>query len=279
MKNRGTQIGFILIALALVWAALPAFGQAIDGNVIGNVVDASGAAISNANVDLENVDTGVKASTKSNAAGEYRFNNVLVGRYKVTGSATGFTSTTLSNVVVELNKTSTVNLAMQVGAVATTVDVTEASATIDTTTAQIQSTYDVRAMDLPMTALDVPGRNMGALNLSLLGAGVASSGGVGVGVGPSVGGQRPRNNSFNIEGVDNNRKDIAGPNVYLPNEATAEFTLLQNQFAPEFGHSSGGQFNLIAKSGTNEIHGSVYEYLLNRNLNAIDQANANQGIY
>ncbi len=102
-----------------------------------------------------------------------------------------------------------------------------------------------------MTALDVPGRNLGALNLSLLGAGVASSGGVGVGVGPSVGGQRPRNNSFNIEGVDNNRKDVAGPNVYLPNEATAEFTLLQNQFAPEFGHSSGGQFNLIAKSGTN----------------------------
>ena len=279
VRGRVIEIGFALTALALAWGVIPAFGQAIDGNIIGNVVDASGAAVSNATVELENIETGVKASTKSNAAGEYRFNNVLVGRYKVTGTAPGFTSSSLSNVVVELNKTSTVNLTMQVGAVATTVEVTEASAAIDTTTAQIQSTYDARTMDLPMTGLDVPGRNLGALNLSLLGAGVASSGGVGVGVGPSVGGQRPRNNSFNIEGVDNNRKDVAGPNVYLPNEATAEFTLLQNQFAPEFGHSSGGQFNLIAKSGTNDIHGSAYEYLLNRNLNAVDQANANQGIY
>jgi len=130
-----------------------------------------------------------------------------------------------------------------------------------------------------MSSVDVPGRNQGALNLSLLSAGVASSGGVGVGNGPSIGGQRPRNNSFNIEGVDNNRKDVAGPNVYLPNEATQEFTLLQNQFAPELGHSSGGQFNLVAKSGTNQVHGSLYEYLLNRNFNAVDQQNANQGVF
>src|SRR5207244_1950776 len=100
-----------------------------------------------------------------------------------------------------------------------------------------------------------------------------------VGYGPSVGGQRPRNNSFNIDGIDNNRKDISGPNVYLPNEATENFTLLQNQFAPEFGHSSGGQFNVVSKTGSNEFHGSLYEYFMNRNLNAVDQTNANQKIF
>ena len=270
--------GFMLLA-AVMLAAQFGFGQAIDGNIVGTIVDATGAAVPNVTLELQNVDTGVRATAKSNATGEYRLNNVLVGRYKVTASAAGFTTASLNNVVVELNKTSTVNLTMQVGAVSTTVDVTEASATIDTTTAQVQSTYDVRAMELPMASLDVPGRNLGALNLSLLGAGVSSSGGVGVGVGPAVGGQRPRNNSFNIEGVDNNRKDVAGPNVYLPNEATQEFTLIQNQFAPEFGHSSGGQFNLVARSGTNQIHGSIYEYNLNRNFNAVDQENANQGVF
>src|SRR4051794_7510199 len=204
--------GALVVGLMMATLAAPGFGQALDGNLVGNVMDASGAEVPNAAVELQNMETGIKAITKTNSSGEYRFNNILVGRYKVTASAAGFTAVSLNNVVVELNKTSTVNLTMQVGSVSTTVEVSEATATIDTTTAQVQSTYDVRAMDLGVTSLDVPGRNLGALNLSLLGAGVGSSGGVGVGVGPTVGGQRPRNNSFSIEGVDNNRKDVAGPN-------------------------------------------------------------------
>ena len=115
--------------------------------------------------------------------------------------------------------------------------------------------------------------------MRLLGAGVASAGGVGVGTGPSVGGQRPRNNNFMIDGVDNNRKDVTGPVLAIPNDAVAEFTVLQNQFSAEFGHSSGGQFNTVLRGGTNEIHGIVYEYLQNRDLNAIDQANKRQGIF
>ena len=76
-------------------------------------------------------------------------------------------------------------------------------------------------------------------------AGVASSGGIGLGDGPSVGGQRPRNNNFNVEGVDNNRKDVTGHNLDIPNEAVAEFSMLQNQYSAEFGNGSGGQFNNI----------------------------------
>src|SRR5205823_3325986 len=96
--------------------------------------------------------------------------------------------------------------------------------------------------------------------------------------GPSVGGQRPMNNNFMIEGVDNNNKTVTGPLVYVPTEATAEFTLLQNQVGAEFGHSSGGQFNTIVKSGTNQMHGSLYEYFQNRNLNAVDALYSNQGV-
>ncbi len=78
--------------------------------------------------------------------------------------------------------------------------------------------------------------------------------------------------------MDNNRKDVTGPVVFVSNEAVAEFSLLQNQFSPEFGHSSGGQFNTVIKSGTNDVHGSIYEYLQNRNLNAIDQLFQNQSL-
>lgn len=121
------------------------------------------------------------------------------------------------------------------------------------------------------------GSGLGVLNLSLLSSGVASSGGVGAGTGPSVGGQRPRNNNFTIEGVDNNSKSVTGPLAYVPNDAVAEFSLLQNQVSPEFGHSSGGQFNTLIKSGTNSFHGAAYLYSQNRNFNAMDQATKNNG--
>src|SRR5258708_10919584 len=126
--------------------------------------------------------------------------------------------------------------------------------------------------DLPSTP-----NGSGVVNLSLLSAGVASSGGVGVGSGPSVGGQRPRNNNFTIEGVDNNNKGVTGPLVFVPNDAVAEFSLLQNQFSPEFGHSSGGQFNTVVKSGTNSYHGLAYIYNNNRNYNALDSIQLLEG--
>lgn len=271
---------FLFLACFLLIGTLPViFGQATNGTLVGTVVDATGATVPNATITAQNIATGVPSETRSNANGEYRFNNLPVGSYKVTANASGFTAASLNNVPVELNKTATANLTLQVGTVTTTVDVAESASVIDTTTSQVQSNYDSnQAVNLPMTSVGAAGTNLGVLNLSLLSAGVASAGGVGVGVGPAIGGQRPRNNSFNIEGVDNNRKDVSGPNVYLSNEATESFTLLQNQFNPEFGHSSGGQFNIVAKSGTNDIHGSIYEYLLNRNLNAVDQTLANQDV-
>src|SRR5205085_2401991 len=159
-----------------------------------------------------------------------------------------------------------------------TVDVTEAPTMIDTTTSQIASTYDSRAaLQLSMASNVSAFNNLGAINLSLLSAGVASSGGIGYGIGPSVGGQRPTNNNFVIDGIDNNRRDVTGPIAVLSNEATGEFTLIQNIMSPEFGHSSGGTFNVVPKTGTNEVHGSLYDYLQNRYLNALDASFKRQG--
>src|SRR5262249_34275737 len=164
----------------------------------------------------------------------------------------------------------TANIVGNVSANQQTIEGTADAVTIDTTTANIQNTFDNQQLQ-PVPS---PTIGLGVLNLSLLNAVVASSAGMGAGPGPSVPAQRPRNNNFTIEGVDNNSKSVTGPVVTVPNDAVQNFTVLQNQFSPEFGHSSGGQFNQTLISGTNHWHGRLYEYFQNRNLNAIDASNA-----
>lgn len=254
-------------------------GQATDSIIVGTVTDASGAAVANASVTATNRDTNVKYDTVSNEQGQYRINNVPVGRYDVSANASGFAVARVADVQTDLNRTATVNLSMLVGSVTTQVEVREAPAAIDTTSSQLQGTYGSQAaVDLPTAGISKVVNGAGIYNISLNFAGVALAGGVGIGTGPSVAGQRSENNTFSIDGVDNNDHNLTGPAVYVSNDAVAQFSVLQNQFSPEFGGASGGVFNVIVKSGTNQIHGSVYEYLQNRNLDAVDNLEVLQGI-
>ncbi|HTX40158.1 MAG TPA: carboxypeptidase regulatory-like domain-containing protein [Bryobacteraceae bacterium] len=265
------RLPYIAVFLALLLlAAASLFGQIVSGDLTGTVFDASGAAVPGASVTARNDATGIETNTKTGLIGEYRFPNLAVGTYTITVTAPGFTKAQLKGVEVQLNKVATANAKLDVGQSTSTVEVTAAAAAIDTTTAQVQTSFESRQLaDLPNTS-----SGNGVLNLSLLNAGISTSGASGLGTGPSVGGQRPRNNNFTIEGIDNNSDSVTGPVVSLPNDAVAEFTVLQNQFSPDFGHSSGGQFNSIVRSGGNEIHGALYEYMENRNLNAADTLNA-----
>ncbi len=243
--------------------------QAISGDLLGVVTDTSGAVVPNASVVATNLGTGVKTTTTTNAAGQFHFVNLPVGHYSLQMTGAGMAGG-YKDVEVQLNHQVTANISAVASAETTTIEVSAEAATIDTTTPQIQNTFTAKQVqDLPTATI-----GLGVLNLSLLDAGVASSGGIGAGTGPSISGQRPRNNNFTIEGVDNNSKSVTGPVVTIPNDAVENFSVLQNQFAPEFGHSSGGQFNQTIISGTNQWHGRVYEYFQNRNLNAIDASNA-----
>ena len=270
-----SSFGFALALMSLIGlAAVGAFGQAIDGNVVGTVTDSSGAAVVGADVTATNVATGVVASGKTNDSGGYRFDHLIPGTYRITAKMKGF-KTISEQVDVQLNLTATRNLALQPGAASETVEVSGTPPTIDTTTSQLSTTYENQILN------EIPSASVGSgvLNASLLQAGVGSTGGLGAGSGPSVGGQRPRENNFTIEGTDNNDKGVTGPLVMVPNDAVANFTVIQNDFSPEFGHSAGGQFNQVVVSGTNSIHGKIYEYFRNRNLNAVDQTLANQGVF
>jgi len=274
-----STIPLALVMVAVLYSVPGSLAQAIDGNLTGTVTDPTSAIVPNATVEITNTATGIKSTVKTGADGLYRFNNIPVGTYDLSVTASGFAANTLKGVAVELNRTATINVTMQVQGVTQEIAVVTGAQLIDTSNSQLQSVYkSEQIVELPIIE-NTSGGNLplGALNLALLSAGVASNGGIGQGTGPSVGGQRPMNNNFMIEGVDNNNKTVTGPLVYVPTDSTAEFSLLQNQYNSEFGHSTGGQFNMIVKSGTNDIHGSAYEYFQNRKLNALDESFRRQG--
>ena len=280
MKRQYASARILLIAFAILSVialnAGIAQGQAISGGLIGTVTDASGAAVNGASVEAVNLGTGQKIATTTKGSGEYTFSELPVGNYKITVTSSNFRTTTLENVPVDLNRIGTANIQLQVGTSATTVEVSGIAPPVDTSTAQLQSTYnEIYSKDLGLTS---NGQGGGVLNLSMLSPGVTNANSMGLGTGPSVGGQRPRDNNFTVEGVDNNNKSVTGTLITVPNDAVENFTLIANQYNSEFGHSSGGQFNTTIKSGTNNFHGSLYEYFRNRNLDAMDNAYVNQGL-
>src|SRR5689334_7015193 len=144
------SFGFVLVLTAVIgFCAVGAFGQAIDGSVVGTVTDSSGAALVGAEVTATNVATNVTATGKSGGSGDYRFDHLPVGTYRIAVKMTGFKSTA-EQVLVELNKTSTRNISLSPGATSETVEVSGTPPAIDTTTSQLSTTYENKLLqDLP----------------------------------------------------------------------------------------------------------------------------------
>jgi len=262
-------LGLLMVAGVVANFSAPvAHAQAISGDITGTVSDISKAVIVKATVVAKNVGTGIVYTATTGGAGDYRLPNLPPGTYDLTASAPGFAKSTLKNFAVELNKVSTANFTLKVSANETVEVSAEAGVALDTTTAQLETSFSAQQLT------ELPAATNNVLNLSLMTAGVASSGGIGQGTGPAVGGQRPTDNNYMVEGIDNNDKSVPGPLLYVPSDAVSQFTAIQNQYSAEFGHSNGGQFNQIIKSGTNHFHGLAYEYSQNRNYNAIDAGTA-----
>src|SRR5579863_3206916 len=204
-----------VLCLCLTFFSGSVYAQANSGDLTGAVLDSSGAAIPNATVEALNDETGVKYTAQTNASGVYRFSNLPVGRYTLTAAASGFSTDTLKNVDLTLNTVVTANMTLSIGKVGTTVEVSASAVAIDTTTAQLQTTFTTtQVLELPQAAA-----GSGVYNLSLVGAGVTTSGGVGQGFGPAIAGQRPDNNSFFLDGQSNNNYYDPAPLVYVSNEA------------------------------------------------------------
>ena len=266
----------VLFVVACVFSAQ---GQVTTGTVRGVVTDPQGAVVPGAKVTLARPTTNESRTTTSSGSGTFEFTSLTPGDgYTLTIEASNFKTLTLTDVRVNLNQVTDLPAQLELGAVGETVTVTAGGTElVDTTTTTLSKSFNERQV-VELAQTNVGGAFGGGVNnLALIAPNVSSSGGVGVGSGGSVGGQRPRNNNFILDGVDNNDKSVTGPQVYVSPETVQEFTLLQNQFSAEFGRSNGGQFVTVTKTGTNEFHGSVYGFIRNRYLNALDARRKEDG--
>jgi Carboxypeptidase regulatory-like domain/TonB dependent receptor len=265
---------FAVAVFLSVLLCISANGQRLDGTLRGTVVDPHGAVIPNADVIVTNQTTAVKQTTKSTSTGQYVFPNLQVGTYTVGVTAAGFKDFTRKDVEVLPNQVTSANASLVVATATQVVEVTTGGEIVQTTTSQLSNDFGARAV----SELPSPGLGGGPLNLALLAPNTTSQGAGVLGEGGSIGGARPRLNSFNIDGVDDNRVDVTGHTSEVIPEAVADFNLVTNMFSAELGHSAGGQFNVVTKSGTNAWHGSVWEFNNNRDFNAMDNLEKDSGL-
>jgi hypothetical protein len=271
-----TQRTSIHTLLWIVWILATAFfipklqAQVDQGTITGVVTDASGAAVPKANVTLTATDTGLTLERQTNDSGIYIFSPIKIGRYSATVSATGFQTTTRENLVLNVQGRLGVNFSLKPGTVTENVVVTTAPPLLETQTSAIGQIVDTKTIN--ETPLN--GRNW--VFIAQLSAGIAPPQGQtrGSGKGDFVAnGQRAEQNNFILDGVDNNTNlvDFLNGSTFVqrpPPDALAEFSLQTSNYSAEFGHSAGAVLNASIKSGTNRIHGDVWEYFRSDKLNA-----------
>ena len=264
-----------IVTVLVLTAVVPMRGlaQRLGGTLQVEVTDKSGSAVPAAKVTATNEDTKV-ASNATSGGDVYVFPDLLPGPYTVEVTKDGFNKYIRAHVNVLPNQTVDAPAVLEVGSVATTVEVTaEGEAPIEVTSSQIQSGFSgTVAEQLPINTIGGDVKELAVIlpNTTTQPGGVAGSGG-------SVGGLRPRYNSFTIDGADDNSAYVNGNLTPVIEDSVADLTVLTNQFSAEYGHSAGGIFAITTKSGTNSIHGEAHEYNRTRYYDAFDEQETNQG--
>lgn len=266
----GFWIALVLMTMSL---ALTAQAQLTRGSIAGTVSDNSGGVIAGAQVTITNAATNSARTTTTNDAGFFSAPALEPGVYTVKIEKTGFEALEVREVSVRTAQETTFNPQLKVGAVSAVVEVT-ASQTIgldlNKTTPTIGLTASAKqVVDLPINAA----RNVN--NLALLSPNTFTAPGSS---GISANGHRARNNNFTIDGSDNNDISVTVSTSTVIPEAVQEFQVQTNAFSVEFGRNSGGQLNIITRSGTNEFHGNAFEYYRGSALNALDTVEKRNGL-
>jgi hypothetical protein len=255
---------FVLVAAGSLAA------QTFRGTILGTVTDASGAVVSGAKVTVKNVATGLERTTETSADGSYSLPELPIGTYSVTVTQSGFQTSITSNVVVDVATERRVDAALKAGQVSTTVEVSgELLPQVETTSAELGGVLTTQAIEnLPVNGRDYT--KLIYLNPGVSGSPDQISDSPGSFGTFSMNGSRGRANNFLLDGTDMNdgyRNDPAineagvfgDPATILPIDAVAELRVLSN-YEAEYGRNSGAVVNIVTKSGTNQVHGSLLEY-------------------
>jgi hypothetical protein len=241
--------------------------QTATGQINGTLKDASGAVIPGAKIVLQSEQTGLTRETQSNATGDYVFPLLPVGVYSITAESAGFQTARRTQINLRVNQTLRIDLEMAVGEVTETVEVVATSAAIDTETASVGTTVSQKQV----TQLPLNGRNF--LQLLFLGNGaVETSGEQGsmrrdAGNAISINGARPTSNNYLLDGTSNTDTALGTPAAILSVDAIQEFKEQTATYSAEYGFSAN-QVNIVSKTGTNELHGTLFHFLRNNALDA-----------
>jgi hypothetical protein len=268
-----SHVVFILCLLMLTGSSL--FGQIATGRITGTVTDASGAVVPNAAVTISDEATGVAQTIKSGASGDYVFQAVNPGVYTLKVEAGGFEQFISTGIHAHIQDNLTIDAKLSVGTAAQKMTVTAAAPLLQTQDASVGQTVDGQQVN------DMPLQSRDWTTLGLLAAGATTSGGSSNSE-FNVLGQNWTQNDFRLDGIDDNEEVYGGGNIegaggnngytaiVPPPDAIQEFKLQTGDFSAEFGHSTGAIVNAAIKSGTNQIHGDLWEYLRNTIFNAND---------
>ena len=272
MRSRRACWFVVCLGVVAVCLSVPTLlsAQGTTGRIVGRVADPGGAVLSNVKVTLVNEGTSVSRDAKTNENGDYDFVQVPIGTYRLEFDMTGFKKNVRRGVNLDINQVLTLNMTMQVGATQEVVDVTSEAPLVETTSTQLGAVVGDRAISqLPLNARDTyqflqlqPGvmSTVGTGNQIVYGSDKAGS--------VSVNGGRGRSNNFSVNGGDANDQFVNLPTVQPSPDSIAEFRVLTNTFDAEYGRNSGSVVNVVTKSGTNNIHGNLYEFFRNTKLNA-----------
>jgi hypothetical protein len=263
----------LLTCVLMITAAATAFAQFDTAVVLGTVRDPNGAALSKATVTLKNLATGITATAQADEDGNYQFLNVKIGAYQVVAEAQGFSKAVADNIQVTVNARQRIDLTLKAGSVTESVVITDVAPLLETESSDRGQVINrQQIVNLPLNgrsyadlALLAPGVRRSTLSAQEAGTRDASF---------NVNGLRSSLNNFALDGVDNNfygtsNQGFSNQVIQASPDALQEFKVQTNNFSAEFGRAGGAVINASLRSGANEFHGSVYDYLRNTSLNAV----------
>jgi Carboxypeptidase regulatory-like domain/TonB-dependent Receptor Plug Domain len=258
----------VLGILAVAWfLAAPAHAAGPTGRILGTVTDNTGAVVPDANVSVINEGTNETRAVNSDTSGDFAFPVLSVGNYTVRVSKSGFRTFEQKGIVLQVDQNVTVPVSLVVGSVGETVEVSSAAAGINLTDATISHVVDEeRIVNLPLDGRDT-------LQLQYIMPGVSYDNdnvahGQGQHEGVVVNGNRPGSNYYLLDGVDMTDAYLSVAPTFPAPDALQEFDIQTSNFTAQYGRSSGGIVNAATKAGTNQWHGSLFEFLRNDVLNA-----------
>ncbi len=279
--SRSVLLKCLLLLCSLYGFTSVAAGQVDEGAITGIVQDPTGAVVPNAQVNLRNTDQGITLDTQSSQSGNYTFSPVRIGHYTVTVSAPGFATVKQENLTVAVGQQLQVNVTLKTGGASETVTVTTEPPQLQTEDSSVGQVVNERTVN----SLPLNGRNF--TFLAQISAGVNSSQADTRGNASSgaftANGLQPAQNNYLLDGIDNNSNAadfLNGTNFVIlpPVDAIQEFKVQTADFSAELGRAAGAVMNATIKSGTNSIHGDVWEFFRNDKLDAADWFENNNGI-